>query len=337
MSLDKFIKEKISMITAKISIIVPIYNAEQFLEKCILSIINQEYTNLEIILVNDGSTDNSLEICNSYSKIDDRIIVIDKQNGGVSSARNCGLDVATGDHIGFVDSDDFISPEMYKILIEKAVENNADITECGYYICTTDNEIIDKYEFYDLVINGNYECSYNYIASLNRTTDFNWNKLYKSHIFEDIRFPNYAYSEDFVVNTKAFYKCYRKIEISGCYYHYVQHEDSAVNKAFNKSRIDGIKAGIEMYNFHFSRFNKLCPFIACYITVYTVAAYNILCKSNQLEKEKYKKELMLYFKKYYTLIKGDAYKFICFKKIGIKFMIFNINPNIYENIINLKK
>src|SRR5690606_32725285 len=93
----------------KISIIIPIYNASAFLEKCIDSVINQSYDNLEIILINDGSTDSSLDICKKYANSDDRIKLINKENGGVSSARNMGLEVVTGDYIGFVDSDDYIS------------------------------------------------------------------------------------------------------------------------------------------------------------------------------------------------------------------------------------
>ena len=101
----------------KISVIVPVYNVEKYLRRCVDSILNQTYRNLEIILVNDGSTDSSLQICNEYVQKDARIVVINKPNGGLSSARNAGLDAATGDYIGFVDSDDYIAPEMYERLL----------------------------------------------------------------------------------------------------------------------------------------------------------------------------------------------------------------------------
>lgn len=100
----------------KISVIVPIYNVEQYLSQCLDSIINQTYTNLEIILINDGSTDNSEKICNQYKLLDPRIIVIHKTNGGLSDARNTGIKIATGDYISFVDADDFIDKNMYKLI-----------------------------------------------------------------------------------------------------------------------------------------------------------------------------------------------------------------------------
>lgn len=116
-----------------ISIIVPVYNSEKFLAKCIESLINQTYRNIEIILVNDGSQDSSLYICHQYAQNDKRIKVIDKSNGGVSSARNMGIDVAAGELIAFVDSDDFIDKDMYKLMKEKLIENKVDSVVCGYY------------------------------------------------------------------------------------------------------------------------------------------------------------------------------------------------------------
>lgn len=112
----------------KISVIVPIYNVEQYLSQCLDSIINQTYTNLEIILINDGSTDNSEKICNQYKLLDPRIIVIHKTNGGLSDARNTGIKIATGDYISFVDADDFIDKNMYKKLIQLMLISSGIIT-----------------------------------------------------------------------------------------------------------------------------------------------------------------------------------------------------------------
>lgn len=112
--------------TLKISVIVPVYNVEQYLEECIESIINQDYENLEIILINDGSTDSSPQICERYAEKDNRIIFINQENAGVSAARNKGLDVATGDLINFIDSDDWINPGMYSFFIQH-INNNIDV------------------------------------------------------------------------------------------------------------------------------------------------------------------------------------------------------------------
>ena len=117
---------------SEISIIVPVYNVDQYLENCIESILNQTFKDYELILIDDGSTDKSGEICDKYEKKDNRIKVIHKYNGGLSSARNAGLDLACGKYIGFVDSDDSIHPEMYEILYDLQQIYNADISVCSF-------------------------------------------------------------------------------------------------------------------------------------------------------------------------------------------------------------
>ena len=114
----------------KLSIIVTIYNREKYLEKCINSILNQTFNSFELILVNDGSTDRSADICDKYANLDSRVRVIHKKNGGVSSARNVGIDNSNGEYIGFVDSDDYIKDDMYEIMYTKAKEFLADIVIC---------------------------------------------------------------------------------------------------------------------------------------------------------------------------------------------------------------
>ena len=115
----------------KISVIIPVYNTELYLRRCLESVINQTYTNLQIIIIDDGSTDNSLKICTEYAQNDNRLIVYSQNNSGVSAARNKGLDMATGDYIAFVDSDDFIENDMFAKLLNTMVNNEADIIVCG--------------------------------------------------------------------------------------------------------------------------------------------------------------------------------------------------------------
>lgn len=132
----------------KISIIVPIYNSEKYLEKCLDSIICQTYRNLEIILIDDGSTDSSLDICERYGKVDERIIVLHKENGGNTSARKAGLAVATGEYVGYVDSDDWIEPVMYETLYEIFNDNNLDIVSCGFF-CEKEDVTEEEEDFLD--------------------------------------------------------------------------------------------------------------------------------------------------------------------------------------------
>jgi len=146
-TLDGINKDKIELIlpegfkrtpiyNEKISIIVPVYNVERYIRKCVKSLINQTYKNIEIILVNDGSPDNCGQICDDFAREDRRIVVIHKENGGLCSARNAGLSVATGKYIGFVDSDDWIRADMYEYLYINAKSHDADIACCNYYRVT---------------------------------------------------------------------------------------------------------------------------------------------------------------------------------------------------------
>jgi glycosyltransferase involved in cell wall biosynthesis len=129
-----------------ISIIVPIYNSEKYLGECLESILNQEYINLEVILINDGSTDNSIDICNHYKGVDNRVVVVDVVNSGVSAARNLGIRIATGDYIGFVDSDDYINPNMFSTLMSKIEHDDSDICVMAYYtINQKESEIFSKF------------------------------------------------------------------------------------------------------------------------------------------------------------------------------------------------
>lgn len=320
----------------KISIIVPIYNTELFLDKCIKSLITQSHNNLEIILINDGSTDQSLSICKKYANKDNRIILIDKKNGGVSSARNKGLEIATGDYIGFVDSDDYISSDMYEKLLFAIKENDADIAECGYFNVSADYKIISKYPLQKKEIIGNYECSYNYLNKYN-TTNFNVNKIYKKFIFEDIRYPDYNYSEDYVVNAKAFYKCNKKITINDCCYYYVRNESSASHQKFNAKKLDIIKAGKEVLKFYKNRYPKLCKLVILYILNNIRKLYEDLIESDILDKKEFKQILINEYRAFYPLIKKDLYKIVKFKKTYIALWIFNKSPDFYYLVEKSRK
>ena len=125
-----------------ISIIIPVYGVEEYLNQCLESVVNQTYANLEIILVDDGSKDNCPAMCDGWANKDSRIKVVHKENGGLSSARNAGLDIFTGEYVAFVDSDDYIAQDMYELLYSRAKEGNYDIVDCGYYSEANDKATI---------------------------------------------------------------------------------------------------------------------------------------------------------------------------------------------------
>ena len=182
-----------------ISIIVPVYNTEPYLPQCLDSILAQTYTDLEILLIDDGSTDRCGEICNQYAARDPRIRVFHTENRGLSAARNLGLDQAKGDYIGFVDSDDWIEPDMYEVLLQKAEETKADIVECGVYLEYPGKTEERKRK--NQIMSGSkaiYELLNGYLS------DCVWDKIWNSKCFRQIRFPEGRVHEDTAITSKIF-------------------------------------------------------------------------------------------------------------------------------------
>ena len=174
-----------------ISVIVPVYNVEKYLEKCIDSILSQTFKNFEIILVDDGSTDSCGIICDEYERLDNRVKVIHKINGGLSSARNSGLEIASGEYVAFVDSDDWIDKNMYQELYNEAKKNNADIVQCKFIKAKDENVSIYNNEFNEVEVIGNLDALCNLYNERCIETVVTWNKLYKRYLFNDIVFPQW--------------------------------------------------------------------------------------------------------------------------------------------------
>ena len=211
-----------------ISIIVPVYNMEQYLERCVNSIGQQTYTNLEIILVDDGSTDQSSQMCDEYAGRDSRIRVVHKQNGGLSDARNAGLAIANGAYIGFVDSDDWIEPDMYERMYQACVEHEAQVAVCRYAQVYKDHTVqggnqkvtvFDREALLKIYIGGHEDyIIYNSV----------WSKLFAREIVEGVKFPVGRNSEDIMYTTKAFCKLDKGVYLDCCFYNYVLDRDGSI-------------------------------------------------------------------------------------------------------------
>lgn len=214
----------------KISVIIPIYNSSQTLERTINSVINQTYKNLEIILVNDGSTDDSIKICKKYAEKDNRIIILNQENKGVGEARNHGIDVSTGDFISFVDSDDTMDENLYKELIATQIVTNADIVESGAKVVLgKDNEIFPYEKNDKIIIYENHDYMKNYLNfSLNVSV---WGKIYKRELIGDIRFPNLNINEDFVFLWEIVKRTNLFCENLNVNYHYYLDKEVSLSKA----------------------------------------------------------------------------------------------------------
>ena len=230
----------------RLSIIVPIYNVEKYLSRCIDSILNQTFKDFELILVNDSSTDNCKEICEKYKRMDSRIIVANKKNGGVSSARNLGIDISKGDYIGFVDSDDFIDVHMYEILLNTINAYDSDIVICDYYK-------VNEYDIkkYEKMKSNNKDIkveNINNIDAIERiiTRDIKivvaWNKIYKRSLFDNLRYKEGVICEDEFLAHRIFYKCNKVSIINQKLYYYIQRKGSIINSPFSSKDFDKIYA-----------------------------------------------------------------------------------------------
>ena len=255
-----------------ISIIVPVYKVEKYLKKCLDSIINQTYKNLEIIIVDDGSPDRCPNICDEYSKKDDRIKVIHQKNMGLSMARNNGIKLATGDYIGFVDSDDFVEPTMYEDLYNAIIKNNAQMSICNFNIITNK----DKYKKNDYPENKTYN-KIEFLKEIlldNNIQSYAWNKLYKKELFDEIRYPVGKKYEDIGTTFYLAEKC-DKIQLIGkAEYNYINRNDSIVFKFDEQTILDYTEIIMERYDYVYEKYPSLRKYNFIYLIKTLTTAYN---------------------------------------------------------------
>jgi len=284
-----------------LSVIVPVYNVEKYLRKCLDSILNQTYTNFELILVNDGSKDNSGNICDEYALIDNRIKVIHKENGGLPSARNAGLEIISGDFVTFVDSDDWIEYNTFEIIINAQKENDIDLiiygcnlvyknkikqTKNKYNLCFTQNE------FYNNFFYVKENCHFNFV----------WNKLYKTSVLNKnlLVFSDYYKIEDFLFNIDYISAISSVKIITNKLYNYNKLVDTSITATYKKGNCDfdimvinNIKdfLDIDKRSHHYKIFQiyKLGNFVSVMTECYKSAL------SKEDKEEEYKRIIELYY------------------------------------------
>lgn len=223
-----------------ISVIVPIYNVEKYLDRCVGSIINQTYKNLEIILVDDGSPDNCPKMCDDYAKKDSRIKVVHKENGGLSDARNAGMKFATGEYVSFIDSDDYISLDFYKTLLQAIIDNDSDIVECSV-VKFYENEKFDEYSDDLKVTNYDTLDGLEGLINENPFKQHVWNKLYKTNIALDIPYAVGKLNEDEFWTYQIFGKAKKVTRINKTMYYYFQRGSSIMGNSYNIKRLDALE------------------------------------------------------------------------------------------------
>lgn len=229
----------------KISIIIPVYNVEPYLKQCIQSICSQAYENIEIILVDDGSSDGCPKICDDFARKDKRIQVVHKKNGGLSSARNAGIDVSTGAWLMFVDSDDFIAPEMVERLYKTACKYNAEVAFCTLTAFSEGENGYHEFKLWNAP--PDTDIAFEGKAVLRKSAEerhgllsghhvIAWNKIYRSNIFKSLRFPEGQLHEDEAIAHHILGTCNKIVGINEALYYYRQRPDSIIGSGANLFR-----------------------------------------------------------------------------------------------------
>lgn len=317
----------------EISIIVPVYNVEKYLDRCISSILEQSFTDFQLILVNDGSKDNSGTICDEYAKKDSRIKVIHQENLGLSAARNIGIEASQGKYITFIDSDDFVHINMLYILYNNILENKADISVCNYHLVYEDKLTTTE-------LGNNHIAVYNNIESVKKILEKSetvmiiaWGKLYKRDLFDDIRYPVGKYHEDEFVTYKLLYKSTKTVVTDAKLYYYLQRSNSITGSTYSIKRLEKLEALEEAVMFFRSKNNKELTELAQfrYMLNIQIAYYKVKYEMNH-EKMIIDKLRLQYHKKFHEF-KSNMESVPMMKKMALK--IFYTFPNLYCFIIRL--
>lgn len=318
-----------------ISIIVPCYNVEEYVQKCINSLLRQTYYNVEIIAVNDGSTDNTLILLNKLKKVDNRLIIISQNNEGLSSARNTGLKYCKGKYVCFVDSDDYVDENYIKKLYTAIKDKDGDISICDYYYVDEYNEIWENEKRKIENVYTNIEALKDMFSGSQKLEVMTWNKLYKKSLFIDnnIKFPIGKLHEDNYTTYKLFYYSKNIVLIKEKLYYYLQRKNSIMGKKFNHKRLDIIGALNETKEFIYSKQEK--KLYKYYF------AYENLCKMsliNNMIRGMYEKNEIVKLQKE---IKSSFFKYIFNPiirvKLKLEMIILVSNLEIYEKIICRKE
>lgn len=319
-----------------VTIIIPVYNVEKYLSKCIRSVLNQSYKNLEVILVDDGSNDDSLLICKRFREKDDRIKLYHTDNFGLSHARNIGLDHANGDYIVFVDSDDYVNKNMIDIMMTKS--DNTDLVICNYEKVQSNGiaEVSqDKQVLKDEIWNTDNFWEHYYIDGLGIFCCVAWNKLYKKKIFDNVRFPIGKIHEDEYIINKIVNRCNSIKVIKNSLYYYVQRPGSIMHEN-HQENFDVA----EIYLNRCSSFQKNHQIDVIKSNLLIIPFYMVNGLYESQDKEKSKEKFNLMKKKYFYFVKECLKKKFIFK-LYLKQLVLII-PSVYysylkfKNYINIK-
>lgn len=313
----------------KISVIIPAYNVAPYIRKSLDSVLNQTYKNLEIFLVDDGSTDETSTICDEYAQRDSRITVIHQQNAGLSAARNAGIERAKGEWIAFLDSDDWIEPHMYEILLKMAHENDADISTCKSRNCYLDeNEPIAQDDGQITVLNTDEIIAGLY--SQEKVRFEVWNKLWRRSLVGNIRFKVGQIYEDVYFDRTLFLRANKLVFINITLHNYLITRPGNTNSSFKPARLcifPELNAFIE--DLKSQHKDELVEIVSCIAIGFAISLYNAALRAKQ--SKEIKDKIRGYFDGYYDIVKHSKYR----NKKAL--LLFRLSPVLYIQVIDWKE
>lgn len=286
-----------------ISIIVPVYNVEKYVNQCIDSILNQTYLALEVILVDDGSLDHSGALCDRYALKDSRVKVIHKINGGLSSARNAGLDMATGTYIGFVDSDDWIAPSMYEELVHLLQLHEADVAQCGFSLINEKGTVTRKINYGNKFYANPKEIEEAFYIT-DGLSSVAWNKLYKAEIIEGLRFKVGKNNEDLFFLCDVLPRINSIVSTDVSYYYYLQRKESIMGAEFTEKKFDRLEAAEYLLERCLARTPQYENWARLEICKNCVFLYIDLTHSKNHHKREYRERIIATFNIHFQKIKS---------------------------------
>ncbi|MBS4198408.1 glycosyltransferase family 2 protein [Bacillus sp. FJAT-49732] len=320
----------------KVSIVVPIYKVEKYIHRCIESILEQTYTNLEIILVNDGSPDNCGKIIDEYAGKDNRIHVVHKKNGGLSDARNKGMEYATGEYTLFVDSDDWLERNMVEVLVKISLDYQADVVQSAFYYAYNDHLLYDNRYFSQNdphVLLNKKELMYELVRN-EKVKNFAWGKLYKTNLIKNLPFKKGVLFEDVFWAHLVMHRVNTYVISHKPMYYYLQRDESIVAN-YSLRNLDIIEGLKERHKFIEQHYDNLIDESFTVILTNCLIHYNLLMMNRRIDengicKKRIRSYIKMHYKEFLAAVKGN-------KEMKTQLLLFHIHPIINFSFLALRK
>jgi len=310
----------------QLSIIVPVYQAEKYLENCLDSILAQSFTQFELLLIDDGSTDNSGKICDNYSQLDSRVKVIHKKNEGQALARNIGIDSALGQYIGFVDNDDLLKPDMFEVLINNIIQSNSDISSCSFIQKDENGNLTHEKHSYLKHIFSNKE-GVKEILSREKLDIYVWTKIYNKDFLDknNIRFESGKNDEDILFNYQAYTFAQKTVIEDNPLYIY-NHRNHSASRTYPKKYLEKYLSGTlyrvnKIESLTEEKYPELAYLAKRQKIIYCIQMLSVIVKSSKKDCNYYYFEIMAFLKRNKKQVFGNK-KHLGMKYIGLFILLF---------------